>query len=122
MDLDLHDNAHDPVLQRHRGGVRALWSRAARLAVAILCGVAASVAGSTVVRISTAQIGTETPPSNGHRDAARNLLRPQAEAVAARATWRSVDPTDRQADPHSAAVLDHWPTLPSIAGSYVSSA
>jgi hypothetical protein len=118
MDPDVHNRDFEPAPDRQQVGMAALWSRAARLAFAILCIVAASLSGSTAGRVAPAQIGAGV---DHQRDTARDLLRPQAEVVGASAKWRSVDPTDRRPDPHAHGALERRPTVLWIAGSAVSS-
>jgi len=116
MDPDFRNRDSEARPDRQQSAMAAFWSRAARLAFAILCIVAASLSGSTAGRMSPAQIGAGTNVDR-HGDAARNLLRPQAEVVAASTKWRAVDSGDRRPDPHSDVVLDTRPPILWIAGS-----
>lgn len=118
MHPDSHNRDFEPGPDRQQVRMAALWSRAARLAFAILCVVAASLSGSTAGRVAPAQIGAGI---DHQRDAARNLLRPQAEVVAVSAKWRSADPGDRAPHPHTDGAVERRPTVPWIAGSNVGS-
>jgi hypothetical protein len=98
----------------------ALWRRAARLALAALCMVVASLAGVASGRVSLAQIGAvpgTVPSADAPRDSARNLLRPHAEIVAKAPTWRAVDASGPQPDPHSGAILAPRRSVAGLAGS-----
>jgi hypothetical protein len=92
-----------------RDGVsRTAWASASRWVFAILCVVAAALAGSASGRVSPAQIGAaqDTSPSvDTLRDVGRNLLRPHAEIATKGPTRRSIDPNGPQSDPHSADAL-----------------
>ena len=73
---------------------RSLWRRVAQSFFAVLCVVAASLAGGASVGNSLLQIGaaadkaTSADPS---RDYGRNLLRPNTEATAERTAERSTE-------------------------------
>lgn len=104
-----------------RDGVsRTAWASASRWVFALLCVVAAALAGSVSGLVSAAQIGTaqDTGPSvDAQRDAGRNLLRPHAEIATKGPIWRSVDPNRPQSDPHSADALSPPQAVAWFAGS-----
>ena len=123
MDRELHDRDLSPAPNRRDAGAQLPWLRAARLVLATLCLVVASLAGNSSGRSSPAAIGAapDTAPTNAdaQRDSVRNLLRPQVEIVAKAPTWRSADPAGPQPDSHTGAIPAPRQGLARLAGAGV---
>jgi hypothetical protein len=119
MDRDFRNGCPDLEPNRQDAGRQSRWFRAARLAFAALCVVAASLAGSVPGRLLPGSIGTAqgtAPSADAQRDSVRNLLRPHTEIAAKAPIWRAIDAGGPPPDSHSGGILAPPQSVASLAG------